>query len=408
VSISTFRSASAIVAVAIAWSCGAAVASAQSGEEYLANAKLAYGAADLEGAKAALDRAIVALEPKAAQEPAARAQLLTAYELRARTRFNLSDLEGTTVDLQTLLRYTPDYHLPGDVSPKMIELFDAVRRTTVGEIKLALTPPNAEVAIDGQSMAGKTDIIALGAGTHKLVASRPGYKTLERNFMLEAGAAQELTVALERSSATVTLITHPVGVDVYVGGAMRGETRAGEPKPEMVEVARKLNVPVTEIAAPFVVTDLAVGRHTFEFKRPCYTVETRYLDVARLDDLPFEPVFLKPAVATVRLESSSSGATVFVDDVPRGLAPRTMPDVCEGSHTVEMRSPYGRFVRRLTLRAGDQKTLSGRIGSAGRNPRRRRSACQRRERARGSRGGHALRAAGRPRAAGVDGPATLR
>jgi hypothetical protein len=359
------REAATFAAVAFMLGFSALELSAQTGEEHLANARRSYDAADLEGARAALDRAVAALEPRASQDPTARAQLLAAYELRARTRFNLTDQAGATLDLQTLLRYKPDYRVPTDVSPKLVQLFDEVRRSTVAEIVLLLTPANADVTLDGEAATGKTGRIAIAAGTHKVIVSRPGFKTLERNFTIDSGAAQELTIALDRSSATVELITHPVGVEVYVNSTRRGETSAGEPKAEMADIARRLNVPVTEVSTAFLISDLPVGRHTFEFKRLCFSPETRYLDIARLDDIRLDPVSLKPAFATLQLEGTpSSGATAFVDDVPRGAAPRTLGDICEGAHPIELRSPYGRLVRRLELRAGEQKTVSGSLKPA--------------------------------------------
>ncbi len=347
------------VALVAAWiCCGITGVHAQSVEDQLETAKRLYQAADLDGARTALDRAIAAIEPKALEDAVLRAQLLKAYELRARARFNLGDLPGTTADLQAVLRYDADYTLGTEASQKLLQLFDEVRHATIAEIVLSVAPTNADVTLDGTSIAERTGRLPIIAGTHKIVVSKAGYKPLERAFNADAGSAQELIIALERSAATVSIVTHPVGVEVVIGGARRGETRSGETNAAMVNAARAWNVPVGDVSAPFIVPDLLVGRYAFEFRRPCFTTETRYVDVTRLDDLELDPVFLKPAVATLRLEATTP-ATVFVDDVPKGPTPRTLADVCEGPHTIELRSSSGRFVRRVDLHAGEQRTLSG-------------------------------------------------
>jgi hypothetical protein len=89
----------------------------------------------------------------------------------------------------------------------------------------------------------------------------------------------------------------------------------------------------------------------------------RRVNVDRLDDLAIEPVKLESANGTLRISSPSPGAAVFIDDAARGAAPATVSE-CEGAHTVELRSPYGRFIRRVTIRPGDQQTIDGELKPA--------------------------------------------
>jgi tetratricopeptide (TPR) repeat protein len=50
---------------------------------------------------------------------------------------------------------------------------------------------------------------------------------------------------------------------------------------------------------------------------------------------------------------------VWLDGEPRGAVPQQIDGICEGSHVVEMRSPWGRYVGRLELHAGDNVTVQG-------------------------------------------------
>ena len=70
-------------------------------------------------------------------------------------------------------------------------------------------------------------------------------------------------------------------------------------------------------------------------------------------------MLLKKAVATLAIESNPAGARVFVDGEARGTAPVSLADICEGSRLVELRGSQGRFVRRLTVKAGDRVPIQG-------------------------------------------------
>jgi hypothetical protein len=118
------------------------------------------------------------------------------------------------------------------------------------------------------------------------------------------------------------------------------------------------------VSNPFILTDLAPGAHTAQFKRSCHTPEERRIVVENLADYRVEPVLLKPAVASVAIESTPSGASVFVDGEPRGASPAMLDDVCEGTRVVELRSPQGRFVTRIEANAGDQITVKGALRPA--------------------------------------------
>jgi len=53
-----------------------------------------------------------------------------------------------------------------------------------------------------------------------------------------------------------------------------------------------------------------------------------------------------------------------VDGQQRGPAPYTA-ELCEGEHTVELRSPVGRYIRKLDTRPGQKVEVTGTLIPAG-------------------------------------------
>ena len=82
-------------------------------------------------------------------DPAQRPILAGSYELRARTRQNLRDVEGARTDFRAMLFIDPTYILPPQAGPRALELFEEVRNATVGQVTISVTPADAILTIDG-------------------------------------------------------------------------------------------------------------------------------------------------------------------------------------------------------------------------------------------------------------------
>ena len=330
-------------------------------EAMVAEARTLFDALDYERAALVLDGAIARLQPRARQDPDLRAALSTAYELRARVRFGLGDTDGARDDFRRLLTLASGYIMPSEVSPRIVELFDAIREEVVGEILLTLTPPDAVLEIDGLPYGPVIGPIPLPAGDHRLDARRLGYRAGSLSFSVTAGSTGVLLLELERVSATLALVSSPPSVEIFVDGALRGTTSPGPITEEYAEWPSRLGVAANALSTPLLLEDLQPGPHLIEFRRDCYTRVEQRFDITEPTDYRLDPVQLAPAVAAVRVASSSEGATVFVDDQPRGAVPLAVDDICEGPHTLEVRSPYGRFVHRFEASTGDQLDLDAEL-----------------------------------------------
>lgn len=329
----------------------------------LADARRLFDALDYERAVPALDAIIAQLEQPPA-DPARKPTLAAAYELRARSRFGLGDTAGARADFRSMLIAAPSYGLPPQVSPRVVTLFNEVKKATVATVKVNVSPPDAEVELDGAPFIPTGQPMAISVGSHTLSGKRAGYRPSTEMFDVAAGTAAETGFTLERVSATVAVVTSPPEVEIWLDGVSRGKTPPGPATPEYAEWPAKLGVSPGAISKPMLLSDLQPGAHLFEFRGPCLVRGERRIEVARPADYTLDPVKVERAIATVQVTVAEPSARVFVDGLPRGAAPLTMNDVCEGPHVVEVRSLFGRLLRRLDVKPGQTIPVSGNLSPA--------------------------------------------
>jgi hypothetical protein len=123
-------------------------------------------------------------------------------------------------------------------------------------------------------------------------------------------------------------------------------------------------VPASELSAVLTVTELPVGAHRIAFRKDCYVHTERQQNVDQLADYVLDPVKLDPAVAAVSVTSNQPGTLVLIDGMQRGVAPITIPDVCEGQHLVELKSASGRYIQRIDARTGQKINVEGTLRPA--------------------------------------------
>lgn len=326
----------------------------------VAEARRRFDALDYEQAVPALDRAIAVLASRRTEDTLRL--LADAFEMRARSRFGLGDQNGAREDFISLLRVDPGHSLSGQISPRVVAIFDEAKKNTVTSARLIITPDNADVMVDGVKVAPNATIQVL-VGDHTLTARRVGYRDGTATFTAAPGALTEASLTLPRESAVIAIVTTPADVDVLVDGIVRGKTLAGPPSADYVDRAARAGVPMAQLSAVMTLTDIGVGAHRIEFRKGCFISAERRMDIVRLEDIVVDPIKLLPAVATVIARSSQPGAKVFVDAQDKGTAPVTS-ELCEGDHVVEMRAPTGRFTRRVEARAGQRIEVNGELKPA--------------------------------------------
>lgn len=328
----------------------------------LDQARASFDALDYENTVKALDSAIGAVEARPTEE--ARRLLPSAYEMRARSHFGLGREPAARADFTSMLKVEPGYVLTGQVSPRIIAVFEQILKSTVTELRLAVMPPDAEVLLDGVRVSA-SGTLPIAVGDHTLSASRIGFRPVSRPFTAVAGEATVVdSLALERVATVLRFVTAPAGVEVLIDGVSHGVTRPGPPPAEYAERAAKAGIAAGTLSAVLTVTDIPIGSHRLEFRKDCFVRSDRKLPVEQLDDYLIEPIKLDPAVATLEVKANQGGTVVLVDGQQRGVAPLTVGDVCEGDHLVELKSAAGRYFQRVSVRTGQRIAIEGTLRPA--------------------------------------------
>jgi hypothetical protein len=335
----------------------------QSPGDQLTTARRLFDTLNYEQAAGALDQLVAGTPALPIRDRELTNVYAGAYELRARARYFLGDTEGARSDFRTLLKISPGYELP-QVSAKVKAIFEEIQKSAVGHIVLNLTPPDAELELDGVPFPAVAGPIAVGIGPHTVSARRSGCRPASQSFSAAAGPAQELVLTLERVSAALQVVTVPAGVEVLVDGTSRGKTEAGPLSAPYAEFPAKLGLPAESFSKPFMLDDLPQGAHVVEFRRACHVAAERRVAIEQFADYRIDPVKLEKAVASVYVDTPTTGVSVLLDGEVRGPSPLSLDDVCEGAHVVELRSPWGRHLERLDAKAGDKLSIQGTIRPA--------------------------------------------
>lgn len=326
----------------------------------MSEARRYFEALEYEQAVPALDRAIALMQARPLDE--VRVMLAEALEIRGRSRFGLADADGARADFVALLKIDPAHAMGSQVSPRVVALFDEAKTSTVTTLRLSVTPESATVLLDGARVAATGEIPVL-VGDHTLTASRSGYKPETLTITAAPETIADATVALARTAAVLSIVTSPADVEIIVDGVSRGKTAAGPPPPELATRATAAGIPANELSNVLTLTDLATGAHRIELRRPCYVQVERRQEISQLDDYVLDPIRLAPAVAPLVVQSPAADTMVWVDGEMKGKTPFSS-DLCEGSHTVELRAPAGRDTRRVEAKAGQRIEIAGTLRPA--------------------------------------------
>ena len=284
----------------------------------LSEARRHFEALEYEAAIPPADRAVALLQTR--QGDAAKHNLAQALEIRARSHFYTGDVDAARRDFVDMLKAEPGYALSGQVTPRVVELFNDARRATVTTLRLTLDPPDATVLIDGAPVKTAGDIPIL-VGRHTVVVSRSGFESRTGEFVGEAGTPARRPLTLKRTSAVMSVITSPADVDVVIDGVSRGHTTVGMLPTELTTRAATAGIGPSDEVGVLVLPNVAAGSHRIELKRSCFATVERTQTISQLTDYVLEPAKLTPAVATVVTSSRQPDALVFLDGESRGRAP---------------------------------------------------------------------------------------
>ena len=256
----------AFALVLVAAMLPARLAIAQAVDPQFTEAKRLFDALDYDAALRALDLAITGLEAKAVNDPARRELLPAAYQMRARSKFGLGDQNGAKADFVALLKINAGHALTGQVSPRVVALFEEAVKATVTNLNLTVTPATAKIQIDGTPVPASSTL-PITVGEHTMTAEQIGYRKAQQAVTAEAGTVATVTLTLERVSSVLNILTTPIDVDVSIDGVRRGKTVAGPPPPAFNGAIANAKLTPDQASAVMVVADIPAGSHVVEFTR---------------------------------------------------------------------------------------------------------------------------------------------
>jgi len=184
------------------------------------------------------------------------------------------------------------------------------RATTNGSIYVTSEPEGATIYIDGDYQGTTPINVTTSPGVHRVEVELSGYRTYSTTVMVNAGKSVVLNVTLEPKPGILSVNSTPPGAEVYVNGTYRGRT-------------------------PLSIT-LPPGRYQVVVTLKGYQQYAETINLSAGENVSIFARLNKEAVGTLQINTTPSGADVYVDGSWRGTTPiiLTLPP---GTHTIEIR-----------------------------------------------------------------------
>lgn len=319
---------------------------------------------DREGATTRFDTVVAALAPKAAGLDTEWLQVLCeSYNwLAVLDDRSAQNRPRAQVRLQALMELNPDFDLDRALtSQRIAALFDRMKGEKYALVKLTYTPEGGRLLVDGRP-GTPLPRKYLSFGTHKLAYTRPGHAAAEVHLELGPRDVKSADFKLTRTASTLTLYVQPSDVEVLLDGRSLGFA-IGKGGSDAAPLALPLGLRPEDLSAPFVIPELAAGKHRLELRAPCF--RTKVLDLsadlaAPLADHTLEPIRMEPSKGTLSVSSIWPGGELFLAGQSRGPLPVVDIPVCSGPYDLLVRFPAGGFSQQITVEEGKAMRLEAR------------------------------------------------
>ncbi len=289
--------------------------------------------------------------------------LVQAYEYRGRAYYGIGLQEKASENFRLIVLLKPDHALSKEqVSPKIVDLFNSVKKALVGYLAVSSEPAGAQVTLVGtmgdRRELALTDFFPLEvlAGEYTVEVSKEGYRTETRPLSIAATVTETMDVPLERVLASVFFVTQPADVEVWIDGELR-VTTSGVLAPDQYDRARSNGLDPTRASSRVEIPNLSLGSHTVEFRRECFETLKRTLQTPVAQDYDLEPVRLEDSIASLRLASDPPGARIYINGEARGVTPSQIDGICTGKVRVEVKHAAGKFIKDLVLAKDEALSL---------------------------------------------------
>lgn len=314
-----------------------------------AEAEAIFTSADQAQAGPLFDTLIATLGSRFAAGPIAepeRSLLARSLSFKAQLLFNLGENGEVPPTLRQLLDVDSNATLdPNIVSPKLFDQFEALKKSIVGQLLIALEPTDAIVKIDDRPIDALSGPIGLLEGPRQVKIKRPGYADFEAEVRVEPAKTVNLDAILERRNPVLRLTTQPADAEVLIDGQVVGRTEES---------------PGAKVSREFIIADVTTGLRRLEVRKPGYRLYRNELILDELIDYPMPPIALEQESGKIVLADMPAGAKILIDGRPAepDTLGATKPSLTlpPGDHLVQVSlGPARMFSTRLLL--ADRQTV---------------------------------------------------
>ena len=251
-------------------------------------------------------------------------------------------------------------------------------------------PDGAAISIDGTLIGtAPQQALSLSCGNHTVTMSANGYLDFTENLSLERGNPQAIVANLQRITDTgsVFIRSNPSGGDVYVDGILQGTTpllvdalspgahailirKSGyndyrdivTAGPGMIPEYNEFLVPLPQTGnlgvvsspanatvyldgalfgiTPTLLTSVAAGNHTLLVRKEGYRNYTQTIEVTGgTSGLAQATLQQIPNSGTLIIDSSPTGAALYLNGVYKTVTPVTFENIPQGNYSLAFQKP---------------------------------------------------------------------
>ena len=319
---------------------------------------------DREGATTRFDNIVATLAPKAGGlEPDWIQVLCESYNwLAVLDDRSAQNKARAQVRLQSLIDLNPDFEVDHALtSQRLVALFDRMKGEKYAQVKLSYAPEGGKLLVDGKP-GSPLPKKYLPFGTHKVAYVRPGYAPSESSLELGPRDVKTVDFKLVRTASTITLYVQPSDVEIVLDGKSLGYA-IGKAGPEAASLAIPLGLRPEDLSAPFIIPELAAGKHRLELRAPCFRDKVLELPAEFATppaDHTLEPIRMEPSKGMLAVSSGWPGGELFLSGQSRGPLPVSNLPVCSGPYDLQVRFPAGGFSQRITVEVGKSLSVEAR------------------------------------------------
>ncbi|WP_319642869.1 PEGA domain-containing protein [Methanovulcanius yangii] len=218
-------------------------------------------------------------------------------------------------------------------------------QATYGTISVTTTPSNAQVYIDGDYKGTSPRTVGgLSQGAHILEITMPGYEEWSNQFNIHSNQVTYVTATLKAipnpTTGTVSITSNPAYASVYLDGVYHGQTEPG---------------------TPLVINGVTAGTHTVKVTLAGYqdSVTSVTVNSGQTSTVTANLQGGATGNGAIDVTSSPTGATVYLNNVNKGITPVTLTDLTPGSYTVTLKlSGYTDYSSTVEVNSGATSYVS--------------------------------------------------